>query len=336
MKQNKSPKNPKKTIAPKQKRQSKRLNKLVLISAFLGAAVLLTFALLYLFSKPSFDGNKAFAYLQAQCEFGPRNPGSRGHQQCGDFLVRELQKFSDKVWEQTFEYADKEDTPQIYRGRNIVASFNLTPQKNYRVLLCAHWDTRPFADKDPDSGKHDLPVPGANDGASGVAVLLEMARILNGHQPDFGVDIILFDLEDMGAYNASAYPDSLNQFCIGSEYFAARNQTYRPRYGILLDMVGDKNLIIKKEGFSWSNAPNIVEKVWAAAEKVGAAAFVDEIADPLQDDHVAFLKKGIKVIDLIDFDYPYWHTAEDTPDKCSAESLRQVGDVLVEIIYGKQ
>lgn len=336
MKQRIPQKNPKKLPARKGKQQFRLLNKVVLISGFLITALLAMFVIVYVVSRPSFEGDRAFAYLQAQCDFGPRNPGSIGHQQCGDFLIRELQKYGDKVWEQTFDYRDKENTSTVYRGRNIIASFNLNPQKNYRVLLCAHWDTRPYADQDPDPGKRFMPVPGANDGASGVAVLLEMAQILKEHPPDFGVDIILFDLEDMGAYNASAHPDSLNQFCIGSGYFADHGQTYRPRYGILLDMVGKKNLQIKKEGFSWSNARNIVEKVWGVAERVKATAFVDEIGEPLHDDHIAFLKKGIRVIDLIDFDYPHWHTTEDTPDKCSPKSLQQVGDVLVEMIYNEE
>lgn len=293
-------------------------------------------AILYPSSKPSFNGERAFEYLKMQCDFGPRSPGSEGHQQCGDFLAQELEKFADKVWEQKFEYRDKQDTARVYQGRNLVASFNVKPQKNYRVLLCAHWDTRPYADKDPDPTKRRSPVPGANDGASGVAVLLEMAQILHHSKPDFGVDIVLFDLEDLGAYNASLFPDSLNQFCIGSEYFVSHMPDYRPRYGILLDMIGDRELVIKKEGYSQANAAGVVGKVWKAAREVGAAAFVNEAGAALHDDHLAFLQKGIPVINLIDFDYPYWHTTEDTPDKCSVESVQQVGDVLVEVLYGAE
>lgn len=301
----------------------------ILIAALLGI-----FAWKYFFAKPVFDGQRAFAYLQQQCDFGPRTPGSEAHRRCGDFLAAELGKFADKVWEQQFDYRDKKDTSRVYRGRNIVASFNLKPAKGFRVMLCAHWDTRPWADKDPDPASHLLPVPGANDGASGVAALLEMARILHSRWPDFGVDIVLFDLEDLGDYNAEAFPDSLNPFCIGSEHFAASRRDYRPRYGILLDMVGDKDLVIKKEAISRAQAPQLVERVWAAARRARASAFVDETGVALQDDHVPFLKRGIPVIVLVDFDYPYWHTVSDTPDKCSAESLQQVGDVLVEMIYG--
>lgn len=308
---------------------------LVLASAgILIAALLGIFAWKYFFAKPAFDGRRAFAYLQQQCDFGPRAPGSEAHRRCGDFLAAELGKFADKVWEQRFDYRDKKDSTRVYRGRNIVASFNLKPAKGFRVMLCAHWDTRPWADKDPDPANRLLPVPGANDGASGTAALLEMARVLHGRRPDFGVDIVLFDLEDLGDYHAEAFPDSLNPFCIGSEHFAASRGDYRPRYGILLDMVGDSDLVIKKEAISRAQAPQLMERVWAAARRAGAGAFVDAIGPALQDDHVPFLKRGIPVINVVDFDYPYWHTVSDTPDKCSPASLQQVGEMLVEMIYG--
>jgi glutaminyl-peptide cyclotransferase len=329
-------KNSPKPAPPKSKKKVKPGIKKILVVGLLVIIMGLIAAILYPSSKPSFNGERAFEYLKLQCNFGPRSPGSEGHQLCGDFLAQELEKFADKVWEQKFEYRDKQDTAQVYQGRNLVASFNLKPRKNYRVLLCAHWDTRPYADKDPDPAKHRSPVPGANDGASGVAVLLEMARILHDSKPDFGVDIVFFDLEDLGAYNASLFPDSLNQFCIGSDYFVSHMPDYRPKYGILLDMIGDRDLVIKKEGYSQTYAAGVVGKVWQAAQEVGAVAFVDEMGEALHDDHLAFLRKGIPVIDLIDFDYPYWHTAGDTPDKCSAESLQQVGDVLVEVLFSGQ
>lgn len=333
MKKKTSPKNSRKPAAPKRKEKAKfNLKKTVVVG--LTVVVLLLVAALYNpFSKPSFNGERAFEYLKMQCDFGPRNPGSEGHLKCGDFLAGELGKFADKVWEQKFDYRDKQDTARVYQGRNLVASFNVKPRKNYRVLLCAHWDTRPYADKDVDPAKRRSPVPGANDGASGVAALLEMAQILHDSKPNFGVDIVFFDLEDLGDYNASLFPDSLNPFCIGSEYFVSHISDYRPQYGILLDMIGDKELVIRKEGYSQANASGVVGKVWKAAREVGASAFVNETGETLHDDHLAFLKKGIPVVDLIDFDYPYWHTTEDTPDKCSAESLQQVGDVLVELLY---
>lgn len=200
-------------------------------------------------------------------------------------------------------------------------------------MLCAHWDSRPRADKDPDSTRHTQPVPGANDGASGTAVLLEMARVLAAFPPEIGVDIVLFDLEDLGDYGADDDPDSLNPFSIGAAYFVSQRGQYTPRYGILLDMIGDKDLHIKKEGYSQAAAPLLLEQIWAAAEKVGADAFVDSHGVAITDDHVPFLRQGIPVVNLIDFDYPYWHTVADTPDKCSPASLQQVGDVLVEMLY---
>ncbi len=302
----------------------------------LGAAIVITiisYLVKFYSAPPEFDGHHAFQYLTRQCQFGSRVPGSAAHRQCGDFLVAELEKYADHLWEQGFSYRDKKDSTRVLKGRNIIASFNINPRRNFRVLLCAHWDSRPWADQDRDSTKHNQPVPGANDGASGVAVLLEMARILKQHPLSYGVDIILFDLEDSGDYGAEQQPVSRNPFCIGSDYFVNYSNTYRPSFGILLDMVGDRNLRIPKEGFSVENAPEVVNLVWSAAKRINARAFVDETGNPVIDDHFSFLQKGYPVIDLIDFDYPYWHTTEDTPDKCSAESLEEVGRVLVEVLY---
>lgn len=316
-----------------------RISRKTVLSAA-GILLLISIAYLYLrygVARPTFNGARAFRYLQLQCDFGPRVPGTEAHRRCGDFLVSELRKYAHRVKEQTFHYRDRRDSTRVYSGRNIVASFNLHPARNFRVLLCAHWDSRPRADKDPDPHNRQQPVPGANDGASGVAVLLEMARLLHESPLDYGVDIVLFDLEDLGDYTDSPItPDSLNPFGIGSEHFAKTNPTYRPAFGILLDMIGDRDLRIEREGYSQRYAPQIVEKVWRAAKQVGATAFVDEVGGAIKDDHYAFLRRGLKVIDLIDFDYPYWHTVADTPDKCSPESLQQVGKVLVEVLWGER
>jgi hypothetical protein len=284
-------------------------------------------------TTPRFDGQAAFRHLEKQCSFGARVPGSEAHQQCGDYLTEILEQTADKVQTQQFEFRDRKDSTRVHRGRNIIASFNLQPKNQYRILLCAHWDSRPFADQETDSVLRSQPVPGANDGASGVAVLLEMARILRQHPLEFGVDIVLFDLEDIGDAGAGLTGDTLNPFCIGSQYFVEHAGNYRPRYGILLDMVGDKSLTIKREGYSQTKAPVVMNKIWRAAREVGATAFVDEPGEAIIDDHIPFLQKGVPVVDLIDFDYPYWHTTADTPDKCRPESLQQVGDVLVKLLY---
>ena len=205
------------------------------------------------------------------------------------------------------------------------------------MLLCAHWDSRPWADQDPDSTKWDQPILAANDGASGGGVLLEIARIFKNDPPDIGVDIVFFDLEDIGDENQVEEPGpDQNPFGIGSEKFVEQNPSYNPAFGILLDMVGDKNLSIPKELNSLARAGQVVNKIWDAAKKVGATAFKDERGSAIMDDHIPFLKKYIPVADIIQYPFPKsWHTTEDTPDKCSPESLQQVGNVLVEVIYNE-
>ncbi|MFQ5568732.1 MAG: M28 family peptidase [Rhodothermales bacterium] len=306
------------------------------MTALLLAVVAPSFFFFLRHAKPDFDAARAFEEIERQVAFGPRVPGSEGHQKARAYFVETLQQHADRVSEQAFTYTDRHDSTKIHEGVNILASFNLQPTVNKRVLLAAHWDTRPVADRDPDPARHTRPVPGANDGASGVAVLLEMARLLHIDPPDIGVDIVLFDLEDLGD---EGEPDSIgvkNPFAIGSAYFAEHQSDYRPTFGILLDMVCDKNLRIPREGHSVARARPIVDKVWAAAKKVGASAFLDEPGPAITDDHVAFLQRGIRVIDLIHTPFPsYGHTTEDTPDQCSEESLQQVGDVLVEVIYSE-
>ena len=239
---------------------------------------------------------------------------------------------------QPFTAPDAHDSTKVWEGTNVVASFNLQPTGGQRVLLAAHWDTRPFADQDPDPAQRSQPVPGANDGASGVAVLLEMARLLHAQPLNVGVDLVFFDLEDLGD---DLGPDAdtsaaANAFALGSRAFVEANSQYRPQYGILLDMVCDADLRIPQEAFSRINAPHVVERVWAAAERVGATAFVNEPGGPVVDDHVAFLQRGIPMIDLIHYPFPStWHTTGDVPAACSAASLQQVGNVLVEVLYGE-
>ncbi len=300
------------------------------------AGLLLCVAVLWLFVSqppPRFDEARAFGHLLKQCEFGPRNPGSEGHRQCLRYLTAELEKSCETVRQETFSYVSKGHPGRSFEGTNLVASIRGTGKDRRRVMLCAHWDTRPFADRDLDPANRHKPILGANDGASGVAVLLEMARVLKERPPRVSVDIVLFDLEDMGSDSSIADAQSRDPFCIGSRHFAASNPQYRPLFGILLDMVGKRDLRIRKEAHSVARAPRVVEKVWAAARGVGAKAFVEERGSAVEDDHLPFLERGIPVIDLIDLNYPFWHTLQDTPDKCSPESLRQLGDVLAEVIY---
>ena len=274
---------------------------------------------------PKFDSQKAFSFLLKQCEIGPRNPGSEGHRQGREYLQVTLAQYADSVRTQPFplRFGSPEQTEEAY---NIIARFQ--PGKKERILLCAHWDTRPWADEDPDPKNHDTPVLGANDGASGVAVLLEVARLLHKHTPPVGVDIVLFDGEDAGTSGR------MNSWAQGAQYFARTLAPRdRPVLGVLIDMIGDADLVINKEANSLSAARPVVEKVWKIAQELGCTAFKPTLGSSIMDDHIPLLQAGIPCIDLIDLDYPYWHTVSDTPDKCSAASLDQVGRVLVHLIY---
>ena len=273
---------------------------------------------------PAFDAARAFAYLEKQCDFGPRNPGSRGHRECMLFLEAELKRSAETVTLQPFLFTDSRSR-QTFTLHNIIANFG---QQANRILLCAHWDTRPWADAEPDPAKHDTPILGANDGASGVAVLLEIARILHEHSPPVGIDIVLFDGEDSGLSGRN------DTWCQGSRYFARnKRRDYLPVYGILLDFVGDRDLRFPIERFSYHYAPDVVDRVWSKAEALGLTAFDRALGLEVIDDHLELLNVGIPTINIIDFDYPYYHTLQDTPDKCSPESLGVVGTLLVNLIY---
>ncbi len=279
---------------------------------------------------PVFDGQSAYNFLLKQCEFGPRASGTAGHQHCQDYLIQTLRTYADEVSTQPFllTYKTPKGEPRSAQASNIIANFQ--PNIGNRILLCAHWDTRPWAERDPNPANHDKPILGANDGASGVAVLLEMARILAQNKPAVGVDIILFDGEDAGQEGEE------RSYARGAAAFAAQaDPHYRPRLGILLDMIGDANLTIYKEAHSTQFAPAIVEKVWNKAEELGIGEFIPQIGYAIFDDHLPLLEAGIPCIDLIDFDYPHWHTLQDTPDKCSAASLEKIGRLLVALIYGE-
>ena len=276
----------------------------------------------------SFDGDRAFQFLVDQTDFGPRAPGSSGHTACQEYLVGQLEKAGASVVRQPFMHFNTESGETITMT-NIIGSFY--PEKMDRIMLCAHWDTRPFADLDRISNRNE-PILGANDGASGVAVLLELGLYLQKHEPPVGIDIVLFDGEDYGREG------DLDNYCLGSRHFSENNQGIFPRFAILLDMIGDAQLQIPREGYSQQFAGQIVDLVWKAAENVGAYQFLPEVRHYVFDDHVILNEAGIPAIDIIDFEYPdashrFWHTLEDTPEKCSPRSLQTVGEVLIELIY---
>jgi glutaminyl-peptide cyclotransferase len=281
---------------------------------------------------PVFSGKEAFAFLVRQTSFGPRNPGSPGHSTCLQYLGTTLRDLADKVRLQEFSVQGY-DGEQLHLT-NIIGAFR--PDLTSRILLCAHWDTRPRAEHDPNKSLRDKPILGANDGASGVAVLLEIASLLKKSPPPVGVDIVFFDGEDYGKEGDT------DMYLLGSRYFASnRPADYTPRFGILLDMIGDTNLEIPREQNSMRFAPDIMNLVWNKARELGVTQFLDEPGEEIMDDHLPLNQAGIKTIDLIDFDYPdvtnrYWHTQEDTPDHCSAESLEAVGTVITNVLYTQQ
>ncbi len=270
-----------------------------------------------------FNKMKAYEHLVNQCDFGPRVPGSEAHKECLKYIKENLEKNVDKIELQEFKQYSALLGKEIDMT-NIIGLIN--PDKKRRICLSGHWDSRPIAEKDPEH--KDRPILGANDGASSTAVLLELARVLGENKPDCGVMIIFFDCEDMG-FDANIY-----EFCLGSQYFAKNAlEKYPFDFGINIDMIGDADLVIKKETFSMSVAKETVNRLWEVGQSVSKKSFSNKIETAVYDDNVPFIKKGKKYINLIDFDYKYWHTLEDTPDKCSPESLNIVGKTLLRFIY---
>jgi Zn-dependent M28 family amino/carboxypeptidase len=233
--------------------------------------------------------------------------------------VTELRRYTSQVATQPFRVPDPYGTDSLHLV-NLVAHFHV--ERATRVLLGAHYDTRPRADQERGAGR-DLPVPGANDGASGTAVLLEIARALGNWDPGIGVDLVFFDGEDYGKEG------DLDHYLLGSRHYAKTLGTARPRAMILLDMVGDRDLSIPMEGYSVREASWLAQLVFGVADSLHAGTFTSRQGPPIFDDHVPFLQAGIPALDLIDFDYPAWHTLEDLPDKCSPASLESVARVLL-------
>lgn len=271
----------------------------------------------------SFSSKQAWQYLLDQVRYGPRPIGSFAHEKCRYYLFQQLKKVTDHTEFQDFHWPLGE---KRFRLSNIIGVIN--PQAERKILLGAHWDTRPTADREKEEEKRKQPIPGANDGASGVAVLLEVARVLKRYPPKVGVVFAFFDGEDYGP--------TMDRMFLGSRYFAEYPGRWRPERAIIVDMVGDNDLKIRKEFNSISSDRQTVEKIWSIARDLGYQnIFVEDDSLPnIYDDHIPLQQKGIPAIDLIDFEYPYWHTLEDTPDKCSPQSLKIVGEVLLEYIRG--
>lgn len=296
-------------------------------------------AVVELKAAPQFNDDSAYSYLQQQLAFGPRIPGTNGHQACGDYLVNRLSSYG-------FVVSDKADSILVYTGyeqvmRNIEASLN--PESTDRVLLCAHWDSRPVADQD-DSDK-DKPIDGANDNASGVAVLMEMARLMAKEKPEIGVDIVLFDVEDQGRLASEKYDDPYDHgYCRGSWYWSRQADSSKYRYGILLDMVGAKDAIFTLDAISMDYAPDVVYKVWDMGTQLGFGKhFQYNRTWEIMDDHANVNQIAhIPTIDIIQHDAstsnnfaPYWHTHDDNIDLIDKATLKAVGQTLTQVVYNE-
>jgi glutaminyl-peptide cyclotransferase len=265
-------------------------------------------------SAGKFDGQSAFQYVQAQMAIGPRPTGSDAGRKTGDYIIAQLQKNGWQVEEQEFVYRG-------VPGRNIIGRAGTGPV----ALIGAHYDTRRVADEDPNAALRAEPEPGANDGASGVAVLLELARTLDRSRLRNEVWLTFFDAEDNGRLDGW-------DFIAGSTEMASR-LTVTPEMVVIADMIGDRDLQIYKEQ---NSTPQLVERIWRIAARLGyEGTFLPTAKWSMQDDHTPFLQKGIPAVDLIDFDYPYWHTTQDTADKVAPESLERVGRVLQVLLEGE-
>jgi glutaminyl-peptide cyclotransferase len=268
-----------------------------------------------------FDGDRAYVLLRELCLIGPRNHGSEEKETAEAWIAERMKSCGAEVSVHEFKHLPRRATGET-TFRNIVAK--LRPAETKRVLIGTHYDTRSWADKDPDPAVRLNPINGANDGGSGVAVMLALAEAWKSAPPAYGVDMIFFDGEDFGREG------EWDDYFLGSNAWMRDHPGYKVEWGVILDMVGDAKLTIRKEKASVEGAKAVVDRIWAAAGRVGAKAFLDEPQPEMMDDHRVFLKQGIPVALLIDFDYPFFHTDEDTPDRCSGESLGQVGRTLFE------
>lgn len=283
---------------------------------------------------PFFSGVNAKNYVKGLCEFGPRNPNSVGAKKALEYIKKEVSKYADAVNEQKFEYDGYDEKLKL---TNLIATFN--PAASKRILVCCHWDSRPRAEEDKNTSLQNKPILGANDGGSGVGVMLELARILKEQKPNIGVDLVFFDGEDYGKEG------DLENYFLGARYFSKNLPTgYKPSFGVLLDLVGDKNSFFEMEANSMKYAPSVMAVLWNGAQDLGLTRFKHKLGNGISDDHLPLNEvANIPTIDIIDIEMvgnnsadpsrQYWHTHEDTLEKIGEESLSDVGRVLVYTIY---
>ncbi len=273
---------------------------------------------------PGFSADRAWGHLITQCEMGPRNPGSEGHEACGDWIAESLKGMGYQVEIHSFTmpdpYSDGELELSNYRAWR--AGPTEAP-----LVFAAHWDTRPRADLEEDESLQEQPILGANDGASGVAVLMELARLCAETPPPLPVEFLFFDGEDYGLAGHREH------YLLGSTRFLRDHPSYRPRLLVLLDMVGGRSMSIPMEPFSMDAAPGQLSRIFDLAEAMDLPAFRREMGPAVWDDHIPFIRRGIPAVDLVDLRFDEWHTLADTPEACSPESLDQVGRLCARMIF---
>ena len=274
---------------------------------------------------PSFDAGRVIAHVEKQCGWGPRLPNSAARDSVAAYLARTLEQYGARVSLQRFDVADPYGERTLHLV-NVIASFD--PGRGKRVMIAAHYDSRPRADQETIDSLKSLPVPGAVDGAAGAGVLLELGRLLGARTPGgIGVDLVFFDGEDYGEESDREY------YLLGSKYFAANLDGYRPVSVILLDMVGGNSTTIAREAYSQTNSAELTDELFRRAAALGLDYFVELKGPPVYDDHVPLIEAGLSAVNLFGYNYPQWHTTRDTPDQCDPGRLAQVGALLVDFLY---
>jgi Predicted aminopeptidases len=292
-------------------------------------------------NAPEFNPDSAYTYIANQAAFGPRVPNTPAHKACAEYLVNELKRFGAQTFVQEAILTAYDGTK--LEAQNIIGSYNL--ENSRRILLFAHWDSRPYADADPDEANWHKHIDGVDDGASGVGVLLEIARQINMRAPNYGIDIIFFDAEDYGvpAFSNSNVQDS---WALGSQFWAAHPHipNYKAEFGILLDMVGCKNAVFYKEVFSTRYAAPYVEEIWNTARNLGYGRyFINARSVPITDDHIYVIQgRNIPCVNIINYDpntekgfSAHWHTINDTMENIDTQTLNAVGHTVLEVIYNR-
>jgi glutaminyl-peptide cyclotransferase len=280
-------------------------------------------------TPPPIDGKRAYGYLKQICEIGPRTAGSAANTRQREMVKAHFKKMGGEIHEQPWR-GQHPKTGEPLTFVNLMGSWH--PERTERVVIGAHYDTRPNPDQEVDPNRFAMPFIGANDGASGVALLMEIAHHLNKLETQWGVDLVLFDAEELVYGNnpkeGEYFLGSIEFARIYAEQIQNKRSTKHYARGIVLDMVGGRNLQLPQDPYSMEHAPRVVSEIWSVAKGLNARAFVNRRGPEVTDDHIALNEANIPTIDIIDFKYPYWHKADDIPENCSAESLEQVGRVV--------